>query len=500
MNGDGKVNTRLIFGLTLVIAVALLLFGSNSIFVESNENSELNADSPFYANTAPGWLGETGNEHYAGDYTGWSFDATTEDTYASGVDFNGTHFWVTTATLDDVWRYNATGHYDGWTFAGEQTAINGIVFNGTYFWYVDYTKDRVYRHFADGTYDTSFDIAEQTGSANGLTFNGTYFWVTSADNEEVYRYTAHETYDNWKFSLHTNNNNSRGVTFDGTYFWVTDSTAKGVFRYLADGTYDNFFFSTGSTTNGITHNATHLFAVVRNASAGSGKYDVRAYWKDDSVCSVDEDCPEGICCSGQCVAPACSADADCNDSNECTTDTCYNPGTCSAYCDHQDVTQECIDDDGCCPAGCNINNDNDCPTTCGDGYCAGHTYGEDCNTCPADCPKKKKGNPNKRWCCGNLVCEDYWGETSQDCPVDCGCQTNEDCDDGEPCTTDECVSRVCQNTWPFCGSTDGCCGPDCTPENDPDCEECVEQGKYCNCNGKCGKNENHETCPWDCPL
>ncbi len=30
--------------------------------------------------------------------------------------------------------------------------------------------------------------------------------------------------------------------------------------------------------------------------------------------------------------------------------------------------------------------------------------------------------------------------------------------------------------------------------------QCQSNGRYCNCNGKCGKFESNATCPWDCPL
>ena len=56
---------------------------------------------------------------------------------------------------------------------------------------------------------------------------------------------------------------------------------------------------------------------------------------------------------------------------------------------------------------------------CGDGYCAGQDLGEDCYSCPADCPGKTTGSPKYRYCCGNYGCE-IVGEDSDNCPVDCG--------------------------------------------------------------------------------
>jgi len=63
----------------------------------------------------------------------------------------------------------------------------------------------------------------------------------------------------------------------------------------------------------------------------------------------------GVC------TPVCYQDSDCG-TDPCKTYTCHNPGVCSAYCSSDDITS-CIDDDNCCPSGCDNNNDNDCTST-----------------------------------------------------------------------------------------------------------------------------------------
>lgn len=77
---------------------------------------------------------------------------------------------------------------------------------------------------------------------------------------------------------------------------------------------------------------------------------------DDTVCTG------GVCCGGTCSQPACLGDADCDDGEACTEDVCFSPGTCSAFCDNEEISM-CRNDDGCCPAGCDYTNDNDCKTT-----------------------------------------------------------------------------------------------------------------------------------------
>jgi hypothetical protein len=108
--------------------------------------------------------------------------------------------------------------------------------------------------------------------------------------------------------------------------------------------------------------------VCRTASCSGGEC---VYTNNDTLicgdalfCNGDESCLGGICittgdpCPGQicdetndqCID--CLGDSDCDDGNACTTDTCT--GTCV----NSPITG-CIDDDGCCPSGCE-GLDNDC--------------------------------------------------------------------------------------------------------------------------------------------
>ena len=55
----------------------------------------------------------------------------------------------------------------------------------------------------------------------------------------------------------------------------------------------------------------------------------------------------------------CEVNADCSDGVECTRDSCKNAGTSNAFCTNSPVDY-CLSDDGCCPRGCAVENDNDC--------------------------------------------------------------------------------------------------------------------------------------------
>ena len=50
----------------------------------------------------------------------------------------------------------------------------------------------------------------------------------------------------------------------------------------------------------------------------------------------------GLCCGGLCTTPSCTAGADCDDGEACTTDSCLNAGTCSATCSNTWVCPTCL--------------------------------------------------------------------------------------------------------------------------------------------------------------
>ncbi len=95
---------------------------------------------------------------------------------------------------------------------------------------------------------------------------------------------------------------------------------------------------------------------------------------------------------------------DCDTGDPCVIGTLLNPGTCSAQCDYETITTP-LHGDGCCPAGANAANDNDCDAVCGNGVCE---------------PGEQTG-----------------------CPTDCECVEDADCDDDYVCTYDFCDTNVC---------------------------------------------------------
>jgi cysteine-rich repeat protein len=87
----------------------------------------------------------------------------------------------------------------------------------------------------------------------------------------------------------------------------------------------------------------------------------------------DSDCPSacgnavvdpGERCDVAIVSGYGSCPTSCDDGDVCTRDDLQNLGTCMAQCVNTPITTP-AHGDGCCPPGANANNDNDCPTACG---------------------------------------------------------------------------------------------------------------------------------------
>ena len=250
---------------------------------------------------------------------------------------------------------------------------------------------------------------------------------------------------------------------------------------------------------------------------------------------IDNDCDTDVDCD----------DADCATDPACL---CDNDGTCEPGEDCHTCPNDCFEGSGAeCGNGiCETADGEDCRNCSADcngrttgapsgRFCCGDSVGCDDSRCTEgsfDCTDQ----PAAASCCGDLVCEGT--ENVVNCAVDCGCTVPADCDDSNECTIDDCVGGVCENTpvaddtpctggiccggtcddavcssgadcndseacttdtcynaetcdaycdntWPACGISDGCCGPACDSGNDPDCEECVPDGGYCTTNEDC---------------
>ncbi|MBN2191410.1 MAG: hypothetical protein JW751_01225, partial [Polyangiaceae bacterium] len=246
---------------------------------------------------------------------------------------------------------------------------------------------------------------------------------------------------------------------------------------------------------------------------------VTACANDDGCCPAgcgtasDADCSDR--CGNGAVDPQETCDGDCptqcSDGNACTIDLLSgSSGNCSAACTYN-LIHECVDGDGCCPAGCTTAADDDCSTTCGNGTIDdGETCDGDCpvtcddadsctmdwltgnpDLCSAACIHQRRFEPNDSdGCCP----EGYVNYQDRDCPAVCDngiVEDGETCEgdciesctpDGDACTLDvftgtpETCDALCQYVdVTECQDGDGCCPGRCVAGLDDDCTvECYE--------------------------
>lgn len=235
----------------------------------------------------------------------------------------------------------------------------------------------------------------------------------------------------------------------------------------------------------------------------------------------------------------CTINEDCNDGNDCTTDTCT-----SGSCFHTNNSGSCNDGlycngaDTCSGGSCSIHAGNPCPPLDGDGNCsescresednctAPDPNGSPCNdglfcngtdSCSSGSCSAHSGNP-----CpgpdGDADCTETCLESSDSCTAsdpngsvcnDGNAQTSGDvcssgtcagtlipvnCDDGNPCTVDTVNGTTCAHTAAsfgtpcndnlFCNGTDSCNNGACSshagnpcpgPDGDANCRESCDE-------------------------
>lgn len=213
--------------------------------------------------------------------------------------------------------------------------------------------------------------------------------------------------------------------------------------------------------------------------------------------TVDPDCAavcgNGVLEAGETCDPK-DACPSCKSDDQCLVLTSKgDAASCSSSCSFS-VVSNCRNADGCCPSGCDSDNDDDCSSTCGNGKIDAHETCDSSPSCPESCDDKdpctidlQTGSashcsvrcthfPVTAARSGDQCCpKGASRNTDSDCAADCGnriVEAGEDCDDGNKSAGDGCT-------------------PDCKSENVIEaCLANIGQGRRpecarCNCE-KCG--------------
>ena len=177
-------------------------------------------------------------------YTDTSFSISSQDTQASGLTWDGTHFWVCGGANDSVYKYTAAGVYTGTSFStASQTASPfDIAWDGTSLWVLG--SGQVFKYNAAGVYQSvSFTVSAQETNSTAITWDGTHFWVVGYTTDKAYKYTAAGAYTGTSFSVPVVPA-VYGIEWDGTSFWVLNgSTPQNAYKYNSSGVYQGVSFS-----------------------------------------------------------------------------------------------------------------------------------------------------------------------------------------------------------------------------------------------------------------
>jgi cysteine-rich repeat protein len=216
-------------------------------------------------------------------------------------------------------------------------------------------------------------------------------------------------------------------------------------------------------------------AAITDTTDGDGCCPPGGTANNDSDCVAE--CGNGVVEAGEACDTAIAAGdsgacpTDCDDSLACTADSLSGGGTCQATCSNTPIVDP-IDDDGCCPSGATIAEDNDCSASCGDGVV---TAPETCDTAIAP------GDPGA-------------------CPSACN--------DGNACTNDTLLSAgTCNATCSYTAITtaidgDGCCPAGANANTDSDCQpvcgnDVVEMGEECDDGGTVAGDGCDDQCQFE---
>ncbi len=264
---------------------------------------------------------------------------------------------------------------------------------------------------------------------------------------------------------------------------------------------DNNPCTTDICNNGLCTHIPISDCCTTNSQCGSGAFcpqdrcnlsDNKCYSNYPSCTNNDGCCPLGCNLGNDNDCTTCTGNSQCNDNNVCTTDTCVS-GTCT----FTPITQ-CINNDGCCPTGCNAVNDNNCNPKCGNGVREGSEQCDGLQLGSATCVSLLGSG----YTSGSLTCTSGCIYNVSNCcspesntqfcsrlTRQCGSVTaNDNC--GNSRTVSSC--GTCQSGYTC---SNGLCIQSCVPETNAQfCSRLTRQCGSVTANDNCGNSRTVSSC------
>ena len=205
-----------------------------------------------------------------------------------------------------------------------------------------------------------------------------------------------------------------------TYTWIQNGNIIEADMVFWDKAVS--FVLAGNSCNGqivLENTAIHEFGHALGLDHTSKT--TASMYATDSACSESRLKLDGDDITGVETLYPCASAGQCNDSNNCTVDSCK-----AGKCQYASVA-------GCCNANSDCNDKNACTTdTCKASKCQ-HAAVANCCTNNADC--------NDKNACTTDTCK---ANKCQHAAVTNCCTNNADCNDKNACTTDTCKANKCQ--------------------------------------------------------
>jgi hypothetical protein len=169
-----------------------------------------------------------------GIYTGTSFDISTEDIAPRGIFLKDDFWYLAGAQTDNIYQY-----YENWTYTGTSFDISSEDLNPTAiffndgFWYLSgNSNDEIFQYYENWTYTgTSFDISLQDATPVGMVFQDGFWYLAGAQNDNIYQYYENWTYTGTSFDISTEDTIPAGIAFRDKFFGVAGDLTGQIYRY-----------------------------------------------------------------------------------------------------------------------------------------------------------------------------------------------------------------------------------------------------------------------------